>query len=70
MNPDLIPANGKSGRYEFIDAGAQLSKGYTYWLQEVQTDNTMIDYPNTATVQPAGGQTVKTHYVFIPAVMR
>lgn len=70
MNEMLIPAGAKGGQYAFVDASAEAGKTYTYWLQEIEVDGAVNNYPDTATVQPAGVLTVNAYRVFVPAVMR
>ncbi len=69
VTSQLIPAQGRGqagATYTWLDTSADPDGVYTYWLQEIETDGTVIEY-DVATLAQAP---MRTNRIFLPVIIR
>lgn len=68
LTDEMVLANGDAGLYDFIDTTAQAGQVYSYWLVEVQNDETVYEYGPTE-VAVAGLESVNEGFLlFLPLI--
>lgn len=71
ITPELIPAEGRGqagASYTWLDTDVEPGITYTYWLEETETDGTVIEYGTSVWSQP--GTNATNHSIHLPIIIR
>jgi len=70
MTENIVLADGSDGVYTFIDTAAQADQVYSYWLVEVQNDQTVYEYGPIQIVVEGVRRTHDGFMLFLPLIQK
>jgi len=70
VTDDMLLAGSSDGYYEFIDTTARAGQVYSYWLVEVQGDQTALQYGPTQVVVDGLRRTIGDFILFLPLIQK